>query len=252
MGRLQDKIAIVTGAGSGIGRAIALRFAAEGARVIAVARRLDTLESVAAEAAAAKTSGEVVPHACDVSVPDQVEALTGFCRKRYRRLDVLVNNAGIGGESNKRLHELSVESFDRVMNVNVRGSFLVLKHALALMLESGGGSVVNMASIGSFRASPGSGAYITSKGAVLMMTRTAALEYVKDNIRVNAVCPGVIRTAILDDTPPDLIRMLEARVPQGRMGTPEEVAAVALFLASDEASHVTGASYYVDGGRGAG
>lgn len=247
MSRLPHKIAIVTGAGSGIGRAIALRFAAEGARVIAVARRLETLQSVAAEA-----QGEVVPHACDISQPDQVALLGEFCRQRYGRLDVLANNAGIGGDSNKRLHELSIESFDRVMSVNVRGAFLVLRQAIALMLEGGGGAIVNMASIGSFRATPGSGAYITSKGALLMMTRTAALEYVKDNIRVNAVCPGVIRTAILDSASPELIQTLQARVPQGRMGTPEEVASVALFLASDEASHVTGASYYVDGGRGAG
>ena len=247
MSRLPHKIAIVTCAGSGIGRAIALRFAAEGARVIAVARRLETLQTVAAEA-----RGEVVPFACDISQPDQVAALGEFCRKRHGRLDVLANNAGIGGDSNKRLHELSIESFDRVMNVNVRGAFLVLRQAVALMLESGGGAIVNMASIGSFRATAGSGAYITSKGALLMMTRTAALEYVKDNIRVNAVCPGVIRTAILDNAPPELIETLQARVPQGRMGTPDEVASVALFLASDEASHVTGASYYVDGGRGAG
>jgi NAD(P)-dependent dehydrogenase (short-subunit alcohol dehydrogenase family) len=247
MSRLPHKIAIVTGASSGISRAIALRFASEGARVIAVARHSETLQSVAAQA-----QGEVVPYACDVSQPDQVAALGEFCRKRYGRLDVLANNAGIGGDSNKRLHELSIESFDRVMSVNVRGAFLVLRQAVALMLESGGGAIVNMASIGSFRATPGSGAYITSKGALLMMTRTAALEYVKDNIRVNAVCPGVIRTAILDDASPELMQALQARVPQGRMGTPEEVASVALFLASDEASHVTGASYYVDGGRGAG
>jgi NAD(P)-dependent dehydrogenase (short-subunit alcohol dehydrogenase family) len=247
MSRLPHKIAIVTGASSGIGRAIALRFASEGARVIAVARSSETLQRVAAEA-----QGEIVVYACDVSQPDQVAALGEFCRKRYGRLDVLANNAGIGGESNKRLHEVSIESFDRVMSVNVRGAFLVLRQAVALMLESGGGAIVNMASIGSFRATPGSGAYITSKGALLMMTRTAALEYVKDNIRVNAVCPGVIRTAILDDAPPELMQTLQARVPQGRMGTPEEVASVALFLASDEASHVTGASYFVDGGRGAG
>jgi NAD(P)-dependent dehydrogenase (short-subunit alcohol dehydrogenase family) len=247
MSRLPHKIAIVTGASSGIGRAIALRFASEGARVIAVARSSETLQRVAAEA-----QGEIVVYACDVSQPDQVAALGEFCRKRYGRLDVLANNAGIGGESNKRLHEVSIESFDRVMSVNVRGAFLVLRQAVALMLESGGGAIVNMASIGSFRATPGSGAYITSKGALLMMTRTAALEYVKDNIRVNAICPGVIRTAILDDAPPELMQTLQARVPQGRMGTPEEVASVALFLASDEASHVTGASYFVDGGRGAG
>ena len=126
-----------------------------------------------------------------------------------------------------------------------------MKHTLPLMLESGGGSIVNMASIGSFRATPGSAAYITSKGGLLMLTRTAALEYVNDGIRVNAVCPGVTRTEILAKVSEEFQQMLTARVPMGRMGTPEEVAALTLFLASDEASYVTGAAYVIDGGRGA-
>ena len=247
MNRLQNKITIVTGAGSGIGRAIALRFAAEGATVVAVARRQETLDNLADEA-----EGDVVPFACDVSIPEQVEGLLTACRERFGRLDVLANNAGTGGDSLTPLHEISLESWDTVMNTNVRGMFLVLKHAIPLMLASGGGSVVNMASVGSFRASAGSGAYITSKGAVLMMTRVAALDYVHQNIRVNAVCPGIIKTAILDGVPESLLDELSGSVPQGRLGTPEEVASVALFLASDEASHVTGASYVVDGGRMAG
>lgn len=247
MGRLEGKIALVTGASDGIGRAVALRFAAEGASVIAVARSEEKLAKLVADAG----QNRIVPFQCDVAQPAQVAALGRFCRERYGHLDVLVNNAGIGGESNVRVHELPIAAFDQVMNINVRGAFLVLQQALALMLESGGGSVVNMASIGSFRATPGSSAYITSKGALLMLTRTAALEYVKDNIRINALCPGVIHTPILDHAPESLIETLAAQVPQGRMGTPEEVAAVALFLASDEASHVTGASYMVDGGRSA-
>jgi NAD(P)-dependent dehydrogenase (short-subunit alcohol dehydrogenase family) len=120
------------------------------------------------------------------------------------------------------------------------------------MMASGGGSIINMASIGSFRASPGSSPYIASKGGQLMLTRTAALEYVQDNIRVNAVCPGVTRTGILDNLPDDLMQTLSERVPMGRLCTPEEVASLALFLASDEASHITGASYIIDGGRSAG
>lgn len=247
MNRLRNKITIVTGAGSGIGRAIALRFAAEGATVIAVARRQEALDVLADEA-----EGRVVPFACDVSIPEQVESLFRACQERFGRLDVLANNAGIGGDSLTPLHEISLESWDNVMNTNVRGMFLVLKHAIPLMLASGGGSVVNMASVGSFRASAGSGAYITSKGAVLMMTRVAALDYVHQNIRVNAVCPGIIKTAILGGVPESLLNELSGTVPQGRLGTPEEVASVALFLASDEASHVTGASYVVDGGRMAG
>ena len=138
-----------------------------------------------------------------------------------------------------------------MLGTNLRGAFLVLKHTLPLMLESGGGSIVNMASIGSFRASPGSSAYITSKGGLLMLTRTAALEYVNDGIRVNAVCPGVTRPRSSPTCLRKYQQMLTARVPMGRMGTPEEVAALTLFLASDEASYITGAAYIIDGGRGA-
>ena len=245
MGRLEGKIALVTGASTGIGRAVALRFAREGAQVVAAARgeALETLRSEAPHV--------IDPQRCDVADPAQVAALAAYCRERYGRLDVLCNNAGIGGKTNVRIHELDVADWDRVLGTNLRGAFLVLKHLIPLMLTAGGGSVVNMASIGSFRATPGSAAYITSKGGLLLLTRTAALEYVSDNIRVNAVCPGVTRTEILDQVPREFQDMLTSRVPMGRMGTPDEVAALTLFLASDEASYITGAAYIIDGGRGA-
>ena len=245
MGRLQNKIAIVTGAGSGIGRAIALRFAAEGARVIA-ADITGKEKEVAAEA-----QGEAIPFHCDVANPEQVQALMEFCSTRFGRLDVLCNNAGIGGRS-ALLHETSLEDWDRVMNVNVRGAFLVLKYAIPLMMKSGGGSIVNMASLGSFRASPRVGAYFTSKGALKLLTQAAALEYVDAQIRVNAICPGTVETPLLALAPPDMREMMLKRVPQARFGTPEEVASLALFLASDEATYITGASYVIDGGRSAG
>jgi NAD(P)-dependent dehydrogenase (short-subunit alcohol dehydrogenase family) len=127
-----------------------------------------------------------------------------------------------------------------------------LRAAIPLMLASGGGSIVNMASVGSFRASPGSSPYITSKGGLLMLTRTAALEYVQDNIRVNAVCPGMTQTSILNALSPEQIVEMNKRSPLGRMNTPEEVAALTLFLASDESSGITGAAYIIDGGRCAG
>jgi NAD(P)-dependent dehydrogenase (short-subunit alcohol dehydrogenase family) len=145
-----------------------------------------------------------------------------------------------------------VADFDRIQSINVRGAFLVLQQALRLMLESGGGSIVNTASVGGFVATPGSCAHIISKGAMVMMTRQMGYEYAADGIRVAAVCPGVIDTALVRSKGPDLMAQLAAQVPQGRSGTPDEVANVALFLASDEASHVTGRFWIIDDGRTAG
>lgn len=244
--RLQDKVALVTGASSGIGRAVAARFAAEGARVFAVARRAQ-IETLSQE-----IGGNAFGWQADISNPDDVTATFEALRKRFGRLDILCNNAGTGSPPGVRLHETPLEDWDRVMNTNLRGAFLVLRAALALMLEGGGGAVVNMASIGSFRASPGSSAYITSKGGMLMLTRTAALEYIKDNIRVNAVCPGMTHTAILDQLSPEQFGQLAERSPLGRLNTPEEVASLTLFLSSDESSGITGAAYIIDGGRSAG
>jgi NAD(P)-dependent dehydrogenase (short-subunit alcohol dehydrogenase family) len=244
--RLQDKVALVTGASSGIGRAVAARFAAKGARVFAVARRAQ-IETLPQE-----IGGNAFGWQADISNPDDVTRMFEALRKRFGRLDILCNNAGTGSPPGVRLHETPLEDWDRVMNTNLRGAFLVLKAAIALMLEGGGGTVVNMASIGSFRASPGSSPYITSKGGMLMLTRTAALEYVKDNIRVNAVCPGMTHTAILDQLSPEQFGQLAERSPLGRLNTPQEVASLTLFLSSDESSGITGAAYIIDGGRSAG
>lgn len=245
MGRIENKTALITGAGSGIGRAIAERFVAEGAHVIAV--DLNGSE----EKLAAEFPGKVTSYRCDVSSPDQIEGLFAFVRANFKRLDILCNNAGIGN-SNSRVHEIDLADWDRIMNVNVRGFFLVLKHAAGLMLEQGGGAVVNTASLGGFRATPGSAAYITSKGAQVMLTRNAALDYAKDNIRVNALCPGVVESPFIVNMDAGLRAFLDAQIPQGRPCKPEEVASLALFLASDEASHITGQCYIIDGGRSAG
>jgi NAD(P)-dependent dehydrogenase (short-subunit alcohol dehydrogenase family) len=245
MTRLANKLAIVTGAGAGLGKAIALRFAREGARVIAVTGS-DSARQTVAEA-----QGAMEFVRCDVTDERQVIDLMQHCRQRHGRLDVLINNAGIGNRVQARVHETEPAEWDRVMNVNVRGAFLVLKHALSLMLDSGGGSIINMASIGSHRGTPYSSPYITSKGALLMLTRTAALEYAKDNIRINAVCPGVARTPLVEQQSQELQDMLRAEVPQGRLCEPDEVAALCVFLASDEAPHISGADYLIDGGRSA-
>jgi NAD(P)-dependent dehydrogenase (short-subunit alcohol dehydrogenase family) len=245
MGRIENKIALVTGAGSGIGRAIAQRFVAEGASVIAVDCN-GSEERVAAELGARAT-----PWRCDISDSEQVEAMFAFVKGHFPRLDILCNNAGIGG-INSRVHEIELDNWDRVMGINVRGFFLVLKHALGLMLAQGGGAVVNTASLGGFRATRGSAAYITSKGAEVMLTRTAALDYATDNIRVNAVCPGVVNTPLVARASDAEKAVIFSRTPQGRPCEPEEVASLALFLASDEASHITGQCYVIDGGRSAG
>lgn len=243
--RLQGKSAIVTGAGSGIGRAIATRFAAEGAQVIA-ADVTDAVDDLAA--------GSEAIHAfrCDVGEESEVRRLEAEARRRFGGLDILANNAGIGGGSGVLLHEYRIEEFDRVHRVNVRGAFLVLQAGIRLMLESGGGSVVNTASTGGFRATPGSSGYIISKGGMVMMTRQAGYEYADKGIRVNAVAPGTVRTPILDHVPAETVRRLESRAPEGRLGTPEEVANLALFLASDESTHIIGQCYLIDGGRTAG
>lgn len=243
--RLAGKTAIVTGAGSGIGRAIALRFAAEGAQVLA-ADITDSIDEVAGQ------SDAISPFHCDVSDRSHVQRLEDEARNRFGGLDILANNAGIGGLSGVPLHEYPIEAFDKTHAVNVRGAFMVLQAGLRLMLESGGGTVVNTASTAGFRATPGSSGYVIAKGGVVMMTRQAGYEYADQGIRVNAIAPGTIRTPLLDNASDELIERLQSRSPEKRLGRPEEVASLALFLASDESSHIIGQCYLIDGGRTAG
>jgi NAD(P)-dependent dehydrogenase (short-subunit alcohol dehydrogenase family) len=246
MSRFEGKLALVTGAGSGIGEAIVRRLVRDGARVIAtdVSGKQDGL--------AAELGEMVVSRHLDVSREDEVQALEQWLRAEYRGLDMLFNNAGIASAI-APLHEQTMAEFDRVLGVNVRGAYMVLQAGLRLMLESDGGAIVNTASIGGFRGTPGASPYICSKGAMVMMTRVAAIEYAGQGIRVNAVGPGTTHTAILEGAPPGFVDMLAGQVPQGRLGTAAEMANVACFLADDaEASHVTGQIVVVDGGRSAG
>lgn len=239
-GRLAGKLALVTGAGSGIGKAIATKFVAEGARVIVTDISGAEVETAAALGAQHRR--------VDVSDENSVRELEEWIRAEHGGLDILANNAGIpGGQA--RIHEYPVHEWDKVFAVNSRGVFLVLAAGLRLMLESGGGAVVNTASLAGLRATPLTSGYVASKGAVVQLTKAAALEYAKDGIRVNAIAPGVVNTAILqawDDE--NLSRILES-VPMGRGGEPEELANVVAFLASDEASFVSGQIWAADGGR---
>ncbi|MET0379151.1 MAG: SDR family NAD(P)-dependent oxidoreductase [Spongiibacteraceae bacterium] len=246
MGKLDGKVAIVTGASTGIGRAITKRFIAEGASVIALARDEKKLAALAAE-----NPGKIITQSCDVAVPEQVDAAIALCRQTFGKLDILINNAGISGPAGMLLHEIAIKDWDGVFDVNVRGVYLMLRGAIPMLLERGG-AVVNIASTGGLVATPGNAGYFASKGAVVQVTRAAAMDYVQNNIRVNAICPGVIETPILGGAPSSMIESIVSRIPMRRMGQPDEIAALTLFLASDEASFITGSIYTADGGQTAG
>lgn len=244
MARLDTKVAIVTGAGSGIGRATAVRFAAEGATVV-----IADVTGAEQETASAIGEGAIAIHT-DVSNAAEVKAMVETARERFGRLDIIFNNAGIEGLQGPTA-ECTEENFDRVIAVNLRGVFLGMKYAIPLMLEGGGGSIINTASVAGLVGFPGIPAYCASKGGVIQLTKTAALEYATSGIRVNAICPGIIHTPMVDRLIGDRPRMeaaLNASEPVGRMGSPEEIASAAVYLASDESAFVTGTTITVDGG----
>jgi NAD(P)-dependent dehydrogenase (short-subunit alcohol dehydrogenase family) len=248
VGRLDGKVAIVTGAGGGIGRAMVIRFAQEGAQVVAA----DIDEERAAETAElAREHGDVAHRQVDVSQPDQVEQLVATAVGRYGRLTTMCNNAAISIPG--AVTDVSVEDFDRTIAVNLRGVFLGCKYAVPALLEAGGGSIVNTGSVNSLVAEPVLSAYVTSKGGVLMLSKAVALDYADKRIRCNCLCPGWVDTPI---NHPHAERMggldgvlasLPDWQPIGRQGYPEEIAAAAVYLASDESAFMTGSAFVIDG-----
>jgi NAD(P)-dependent dehydrogenase (short-subunit alcohol dehydrogenase family) len=251
VGRVDGKVALVTGGGSGIGRAVCRRLAEEGAEVVVTSRTAEHVETVAGEVEEA-CGRPPLAFTLDVSERESVTAGVARVVERHGRIDVLSNNAGIELPRGPAVVDTTDEEWERLMRVNVTGCFWVCREALPHMGR--GGAIVNMASINSFIAWPNDTPYTTSKGALLQFTRALALEVARQGIRVNCVCPGVIDTPLNDaflelaDDPDALRREYERVSPFDRMGTPREVADCVLFLASDEASFVTGAALVVDGG----
>ena len=248
MDRLKGKVAVITGAGSGIGRASATLFASEGASVLAadidsagLAETLDLLRRDCPEA----ESIEV-----DVTKADDVRRMIEAARERFGRLDILYNNAGVEGPLGP-LIDCTEDDFDRTLAVNLKGVFLGMKYAIPVMVAQGGGAIISTASVAGLVGFRGLAAYTASKGGVVQLTRTAALEYAAQGVRVNCICPGLIDTPMMARIVPSAETRQAAAAaahPLQRLGTPEDIARAALYLASDDASFVTGSALVVDGG----
>lgn len=245
MARLEGKVAIVTGAGSGIGRAIAEQFHREGARVVAA-------DVSGEEKAVCAELGEgALPITVDVSDRTQVEAMVARAVEEFGRLDVLCNCAGYAGDP-APLVLYPEEQLDRILAVNVKGLFYTTRAAFPELAKSGAASIVNIASTQALFAVPGSSGYAASKGAMVSMSRTAAVEFASSGVRVNVICPGLVDTPMMnrfrDAAPPGALDQVVAATPLARLGQPVEMAQCAVFLASDESSYVTGSVFTADGG----
>jgi len=247
-GQFSGKVALITGGSSGIGRATALAFAREGAQVVVA----DVLTEGGEETVQMikKSGSPAIFIKTDVSKSSDVEQIVKKTVATYGRLDFGINNAGIEGAAAPTA-DCTEENWDRIIGVNLKGVWLCMKHEITQMLKQGGGAIVNMASVAGLVGFSGLPAYCASKGGVIQLTRAAALEYAKAGIRINAVCPGVIRTPMVDRLlggQPEAEAGFVAMEPVGRMGTPEEIAAAVVWLCSDAASFVIGHPMVVDGG----
>jgi len=249
-GLLDGKSALITGGGGGIGRATALAFAREGARVAVADLMAEAARETVAQVNAA--GGQAISLSGDVSKDADVRAMIDAVVGTYGRLDCAFNNAGIAGwhvdAILKKTAEWSEEAFDRMIAVNLKGVWLCMRHELPQMQAQGGGAIVNTASIAGLAGLPNSSAYVAAKHGVVGLTKTAALEYAEANIRVNAVCPGYIRTPMTEPSMQLRGAAILAQTPLKRMGNPEEIAEMVVWLCSERASYVSGAAYNVDGG----
>jgi NAD(P)-dependent dehydrogenase (short-subunit alcohol dehydrogenase family) len=248
MGRLEDKVAFITGAASGIGSACALRFAQEGARIAGF-----DLSNIGDKNWKATVAATPVVHleTGDVRDEDQIRTAIDAVVERFGRIDIVVNSAGVAGGG--PVHLLPAEEWDRVMDINLKGTFLVCKHALAKMVGQGSGSIVNIASIEGIEGSEGGSMYNASKAGVIQLTKNMAMDYARKGIRVNSVCPGFIDTPMAQSVfENEFMEGFQKKVTDtvllNRLGRPEEIANAVLFLASDEASFITGQTLVVDGG----
>ena len=249
--RLENKVAVITGAGSGFGEGMALRFAEEGAKVVVSDINADSAKRVADDINA--KGGTAIVDVTDVTVADQVNAMADNTVKNFGRLDILVNNAGMP-QRNGPMLETDEETFQKIYDVNVKSIFLTTKAVVPIMLEQKGGNILNIASTAALSPRPGLVWYNSSKGAVLTMTKSMAIELAPQQVRVNALCPVIAMTGMTvefmggEDTP-EIRDKFQSSIPLGRMNTPQDLANAALYLTSDEASFITGVAMEVDGGR---
>lgn len=247
--RLSDKVALITGGASGIGKASCLLFAREGAKVVAVDLRQDAAEATAREISDA--GGQATGFAADVSKEKDAQSMVAFAEKTYGKLNIIFNNAGVFHPDDESVTTTSEEIWDFVIDVNLKGVFFGCKYAIPALLRAGGGSIINTSSfVAVLGAAVPQIAYTASKGGVLAMTREIAVEFARKNIRANSLCPGPVETPLLAELLSDPARRNRrlVHIPAGRFARPEEMANGALFLASDESSYVNGTTFLVDGG----